>query len=291
LPDLHRQLGATPAHLEKAARAIMTTDTHPKIAWAQGDVGGQRITVAGFAKGAGMIHPNMATMLSVIVTDAALTAEALQQALHRATAQSFNRISVDGDTSTNDTVALLANGLAMPTPLTDLDSGAGGAFVALLTQVSTTLAQAIVRDGEGATKFVTIAVSGLNDDIAAHRVANTIATSLLVKTAIYGGDANWGRILAAAGASGVEFDPNAAFLSISGGSGPETMLSPLPLLAAGAPLSYQEEDATRRFAQPEILIALKLGSGPGQATVWTCDLAMSTSPSTGSIAPERHKLF
>lgn len=273
LPALQQQLGSAPPDLEAAAGAIMTTDTRRKIAWAQADVGGQEVTVTGFAKGAGMIHPNMATMLAVIVTDAAITPAALQKALRLVTDQSFNRISVDGDTSTNDTVAVLANGEAGQTDISSLDTSAGTAFVNLLSEVAISLAQAIVRDGEGSSKFVSIDVSGLSDDTAAHRVANTIATSLLVKTAIYGGDANWGRILAAAGASGVDFDPAAATLTISGGTEAQSMLPPLHLLAAGTPLSYQEEDAAQRFAQPEILIELKLGDGPGRATVWTCDLS------------------
>ena len=185
---------------------------------------------------------------------------------------SFNRISVDGDTSTNDTVAVLANGLAANEPITGAESAGFTAFAGLLAQVCTDLAQAIVRDGEGASKFVTITVSGLESDADAHRVANSIAISPLVKTAIYGGDANWGRILAAAGNSGVTFAPEAAELWINGGSSTD-LLSPLQLVARGGPLPFDEAESSQRFAQPDLSINLHLGTGPGQATVWTCDLS------------------
>jgi glutamate N-acetyltransferase/amino-acid N-acetyltransferase len=282
LPALYRALRADGEGLRAAAEAIMTTDTRPKMAWAQGRVADAVVRVAGMAKGAGMIHPRMATMLAAIVTDAEVTAAALQQALNRAVAHSFNRISVDGDTSTNDTVLVLANGLAGH-PLLDETSGADfEAFVALLTEVCIRLAQAIVRDGEGATKFVTIRVTGLSTDEEAHRVANAIAVSPLVKTAIYGGDANWGRILMAAGNSGVAFAPEAAELWISGGADPQTMLPPLQLVAAGAPLPFAESESAHRFAQPELLIDLRLGAGPGQAIVWTCDLSHAYVTINGS---------
>ncbi len=290
LPTLYQALRADDAGFEAAATAIMTTDTRMKVAWARGQVGGATVTVAGMAKGAGMIHPNMATMLAAVVTDADITAEALQAALKDAADRSFNRISVDGDTSTNDTLVVLANGLAgnpllsrsddprsddshSNDPRSDDFSRPSAEFTALLTQVCTTLAQAIVRDGEGATKFVTIQAAGLASDADAHRVANAIAISPLVKTAVYGGDANWGRILMAAGNSGVGFEPGLAELWVSGGGQAETLLPPLHLVSAGAPLPFDEAESSRRFAQPELLIDLRLGSGPGQATVWTCDLS------------------
>ncbi len=193
-------------------------------------------------------------------------------ALKQVSDHSFNRISVDGDTSTNDTVVVLANGLAGNTPI-EADGPDFETFCDLLAQIAVPLAQAIVRDGEGATKFVTIHVSGLESDEDAHRVANAIATSPLVKTAIYGGDANWGRILAAAGYSGVAFDPMAAELSITGGEQADSMLPRLHLISNGVPLPFSEAESTRRFAQPELLIDLRLGAGPGQAIVWTCDLS------------------
>ncbi len=277
LPDLYRHLQPGTAAFAAASQAIMTTDTRPKTSHASGIVAGERVSVAGMAKGAGMIHPNMATLLAVVVTDAAITVEALQAALRQAVNVSFNRISVDGDTSTNDTVAVLANGLAANELIAGPESAgftAGyTAFSALLTQVCTDLAQAVVRDGEGASKFVAITVSGLETDTEAHRVANSIAISPLVKTAIYGGDANWGRILAAAGNSGVPFAPEAAELWISGGSSAGTLLAPLHLVARGAPLAFDETDSSLRFAQPDLSLDLRLGAGPGQATVWTCDLS------------------
>ena len=281
LPDLYRRLQPGAAAFAAASQAIMTTDTRPKTAFASGIVDGETVSVAGMAKGAGMIHPNMATLLAVVVTDAAITVESLQAALRQAVNVSFNRISVDGDTSTNDTVAVLANGLAANELIAGPESAgftagftAGfAAFTRLLTQVCTDLAQAIVGDGEGASKFVAITVSGLETDTDAHRVANSIAISPLVKTAIYGGDANWGRILAAAGNSGVTFAPEAAELWISGGSSAGTLLPTLQLVGNGAPLAFDEAESSLRFTQPELSIDLRLGTGPGQATVWTCDLS------------------
>jgi glutamate N-acetyltransferase/amino-acid N-acetyltransferase len=238
-----------------AAQAIMTTDTKPKLAARQvGDA-----SLLGMAKGAAMIHPNMATMLAVIVTDAALEPAALHTALRHAVARSFNAISVDGDTSTNDTVLTLANGLAGPVE--------PAAFAAALAEVCTDLAQQIVRDAEGATKFVTVRVSGAASEAEARQVAQTIATSMLVKTAIYGGDPNWGRVLAAAGRSGIELDPARAALWFSGDRGAE-----YPVVAAGAPLAYDEAEAARIFACHDLLIHLDLGAGAAEATVWTSDL-------------------
>ena len=258
--------------LEAAARAIMTTDKVPKLATATIEVGGERVTITGLAKGAGMIEPDMATMLAYLLTDAGIERDLLQAMLKRVVDQSFNRITVDGDTSTNDTVALLANGLAGG-PLLEPGTPDYERFEDALTRVSIALAQAIVRDGEGATKFVTVQVSGLADNAAAHQVANAIATSPLVKTAIYGGDANWGRILAAAGYSGADFQPDAAELWITGGAQADAYLPSLHLVSQGMPLDYDEAAATERFAQPELLIDLKLGDGPGQTVMWTCDLS------------------
>ncbi len=245
-----------------AARAIMTTDTRPKEIAAQVRLPGGVVTIGGMAKGAGMIHPDLATMLALITTDAQLPAGALPGLLKEATALSFNRISIDGDTSTNDTVLLLANG-ASGVAVAGPDRRR---FAAALTDVCVALAQAIVRDGEGARRFVTIRVSGAGDNAAAHRVANAIATSPLVKTAFAGGDPNWGRILAAAGRAGVAFDQRAAALWI-GRDG-----DALQLLASGTPLPFREEDAAGVFADAQFSVHLRLGAGPGEAVVWTCDL-------------------
>ncbi len=272
MPAVFGALQADEAGFAAAARAIMTTDTRPKTASTQVQIGDAAITIAGMSKGSGMIHPNMATMLGVLATDARLTPEAAQLAIQQAADASFNRISVDGDTSTNDTAALLANGAAGG-PLIAPDTPEFDAFARALTDVCIPLAQAIVRDGEGATKFVTIQVSGLADDAAAHQVAQAIATSPLVKTAIYGGDANWGRILAAAGYSGADFEPEAAELWITGGAQADAYLPRVHLLSQGMPLTYDEAAATERFAQPELLIELRLGDGPGRDVMWTCDLS------------------
>ncbi len=247
-----------------AAQAIMTTDTFAKevavrLSFADGDV-----TIGGMAKGAGMIHPNMATMLAVITTDAVVDANLLQSSLKRAADRSFNRISVDGDTSTNDTVLLLANGASGVA--VDEESRAEILYEGLL-HVCRQLAQMIVRDGEGATKFVTIEVRGAQDDNAAHIVANTIATSPLVKTALAGSDANWGRILAAAGRSGIPFDQSNVALTVANPDG-EALL----LVENGTPTDYEEADAAAIFEQAEIHIILDLNGGLGRATMWTCDL-------------------
>jgi len=258
---------------DAAAHAIMTTDTRPKLASRSVQIGDRTVTATGIAKGAGMIHPDMATMLSVIATDAFIAQPLLQQALHAAADRSFNRISVDGDMSTNDTVLVLANGLADNEEIVDAASGAYQAFVAILTDLCTELAQAIVRDGEGATRFVTIQINGAESDAAAHQAANTVATSPLVKTAFFGGDANWGRILAAVGRAGIAVEPARASLFIDGGPAGGARLGELQLVAAGAPLDYSEAAATAIFAQPEIDVRVELGLGAGRATVWTTDLS------------------
>ena len=186
---------------DRAASAILTTDTRPKTASLTVTTASGAFTIAGIAKGAGMIAPNMATMLSAIVTDGVLGADALQAALRAAVDSTFNRVVVDGDMSTNDTVLLLANGASSVSPEI-------GAFTDALRDVCDSLARQVARDGEGATKFVQVEVIGAPNDGAAHQIANTIATSPLVKTALYGGDANWGRIIAAAGRSGVPVEPD-----------------------------------------------------------------------------------
>ncbi|MCO5184193.1 MAG: bifunctional glutamate N-acetyltransferase/amino-acid acetyltransferase ArgJ [Anaerolineae bacterium] len=248
-----------------ASQAIMTTDTHPKSVAVQVALSGGAITIGGMAKGSGMIHPDMATMLGVITTDAAIDPSTLHSYLRRAVAVSFNRISVDGDTSTNDTVLLLANGVSG----IEFDSAEDdAAFLAGLTSVCQQLAHMIVRDGEGATKFVEITVNGTSSDTTAHAIANTIATSPLVKTAFAGSDPNWGRILAAAGRAGVSFDQTACDLWI-GNDG----LTWLQLLASGTPTDYAEDGAAMIFAASDIVVRLSVGCGDGTATVWTCDLS------------------
>jgi len=234
-----------PTNLELLARGIMTTDTIPKIATARvGDA-----CIAGVAKGAGMIHPDMATMLSFIVTDADVAHTELDQALRYAVHRSFNSISVDGDTSTNDMVVVLANGASGVQP----DSGQ---FRDGLLDVCTQLATAIVRDGEGATKFVEINVEGAPTEEAAHTIGRTIARSPLVKTAIYGADPNWGRIVGAIGNSGVALKSDRVDIYISG------------VLISDATL----EQAQQKLREKEIQIRVVLYSGSASARVWTCDL-------------------
>lgn len=278
---MDRLLGGIPQAVEAldpegwlaAAKAIMTTDTRPKLVTRLLRLGDAEARITGIAKGAGMIHPDMATMLSVLVTDAFIAQPLLQEALRLAADKSYNRISIDGDTSTNDTVLLLANGMCGGEEITAAESPEFGAFLAALTAVSAELAQAIVRDGEGATRFVAITVNGAVDDKDAHRAANTVATSPLVKTAFFGGDANWGRILAAVGRSGCRVDPDRAALFIDGGVEGGARLAELQLVEGGTPLDYSEETATAIFAQPEIGVRVELALGPGSATVWTSDLS------------------
>jgi glutamate N-acetyltransferase/amino-acid N-acetyltransferase len=262
LPDAVKQLNHGQGI--QLARAIMTTDTRPKhlaleVALPQGVV-----TIGGVAKGAGMIHPNMATMLAILTTDAAVPAGVLQEALEASVERTFNRISIDGDTSTNDTVLLLANGASHIT----LDNGESLArFARALEFASGELAKMIVRDGEGATKFVEILVSGAIDAAAAHAVAETVATSPLVKTALAGGDPNWGRILAAAGRAGVPLDQSRLSLEVANPG-----QTPLRIVTNGSPTTYRESAAAAIFAQPEINIQLDLGQGLAEDTMWTTDL-------------------
>lgn len=269
IPEVAAKL--RPDGWEEAAEAIMTTDVFPKWASGQADIDGTKVTVTGIGKGAGMIHPNMATMLATLATDVAIAQPLLQEALAEAVSHSFNRISIDGDTSTNDTVLVLANGAAGNTEITS--KGADyDAFVDTLTAASMELAKLIVRNGEGVTKFVTIQVEGAVGDDEAHTVANSIARSPLVKTAFFGHDANWGRILCAVGYSGATVDPTKAHLFIAAGQ-PEAGNPELQLVDAGTPTAYEEADASAIFAESEISVRVSLGLGSGAATVWTCDFS------------------
>ena len=249
-----------------AARAIMTTDTRPKEAAVEIDVGGRAVTIAGMCKGAGMIHPNMATMLAALVTDADVEPHVLQHTLEAAVNLSFNMITVDGDTSTNDTVLLLANGRAANPTISSTTSTTYLAFLDGLIDVTTTLAQEIVRDGEGASKLVTIQVSGAPDFAAAKQVAQSIGTSSLVKTAIYGQDANWGRVICAAGYSGVEIDPTCLSLWM------ENKADSLHLVRDGEPFEIDESRAAALLSGHEVTFRLDLGLGDAEAVLWTCDL-------------------
>ncbi len=251
-----------------AAAAIMTTDTRPKLASVRVECAGGSYTIAGMAKGAGMIAPDMATMLSVVVTDAALELGELQNALSSAAQQSFNRIVVDGDTSTNDTVLLLANGKS-GVHVEDADDLA--AFQEALDALTRYLAQEIVRDGEGVTKFVTLDIVNAATVADAERIGQTIGASLLTKSAFYGSDANWGRIVAAAGRAGTAFDPDRSSLWVAAGESPSE--PGLQIFAGGMPADYQEADAAAIMSAPAMTFKLDCGLGQGNATIWTCDIS------------------
>jgi len=247
-----------------AAEAIMTTDTRSKQVAIKVDLPGGPVAIGGMAKGSGMIHPDMATTLAVITSDADIAPPVLQRLLRSAVDRSFNRISVDGDTSTNDSVLMLSNGASG----VEVEDGAGlTRFREALDEVCLTLAQKIVRDGEGASKFVTLSVVGAQNEAAALQVAKTIATSPLVKTALAGEDPNWGRVLAAAGRAGLELDPSRLGLWISNEGSSE-----LQLVRNGEVAEWEQAAAKKILAETEITMRLDLGQGEGSATVWTCDL-------------------
>jgi glutamate N-acetyltransferase/amino-acid N-acetyltransferase len=261
--------GALGDHWLDAATAIMTTDTRPKMASMHiTKSNGETYQIAGMVKGAGMIAPNMATMLSTMVTDAALTPQDARQMLTSAVNMSYNCISIDGDTSTNDTVFLLANGASRVQLTTPEDCEQ---FQQALNAVSLHLAQAVVRDGEGVTKFITVRVEGAPDHPSARQIANTIANSPLVKTAFYGNDANWGRIAMAAGRAGINFEQEKMALWITAGE--DFRIKQLQLVSDGMPLDYGEAAATAIIKEPSACIILDCGAGDGTATVWTCDLS------------------
>ncbi len=246
-----------------AAAAIMTTDTFPKGASTTCMIGDVPVTLSGIAKGAGMIAPDMATMLGFIATDAALPAPALTQLLRTATERSFNAITVDSDTSTNDSVFLVATGAAGNQAPTSADDPILDEFVAALDRVMQDLACQIVRDGEGANKFITIDVVGASDDTAARKIALSIANSPLVKTAIAGEDANWGRIVMAVGKAGLGVDQSRVGIAIGG----------ITVAADGMRVEgYDETPVAAHMAGQDVAIAVQIGDGAGTSRVWTCDL-------------------
>jgi glutamate N-acetyltransferase/amino-acid N-acetyltransferase len=241
-----------------AAQAIMTTDPFPKEAAARLSIGERDATIGGMAKGSGMIEPNMATMLGFITTDAAVPAPLLQRALKAAADETFNAITVDGECSTNDCVMILANGASGAA----VDDSTFDSFVFALKAVCLQLALGIVRGGEGATKLVTVSVTGAADADEARRAAKAIANSPLVKTAIHGGDPNWGRLVAVAGRAGVEFNLERARVTIG----------PIVLFDEGRPHDEAAPEAASYLRNDEIAVAVDLGAGSATSTVWTCDL-------------------
>ena len=266
-PGLAETLEFSPRAFDGLTRAIMTTDTRPKRTAASCRIGAHTARVAGCAKGAGMIHPNMATMLSFVVTDAAVAPSVLDRALREVVARTFNCITVDGDSSTNDTLLVLASGASGARNITKASGADYANFVGALEQVCKTLAIGIVEDGEGATHIVEIEVRGAPSERAATKVAQTIALSSLVKTALAGADPNWGRILAAAGRAGVPFNPDQAEISLGG----MKMYGPPKGKSYSIALPLDEGAAHERLLEKNISIVVDLHHGRGIARVWTCD--------------------
>ncbi|MHB1458549.1 MAG: bifunctional glutamate N-acetyltransferase/amino-acid acetyltransferase ArgJ [Armatimonadota bacterium] len=247
---------------EDAARAIMTTDTFPKEAAAEVVIGGKPVRIGGICKGAGMICPNMATMLAFITTDAAIAPHVLQKCLTQAVNKSFNCVTIDGDSSTNDMALILANGAA-GNPMLSADSPDLAVFQDALDAIGISLAKQIARDGEGATKMIEITVAGTETSADAAQIAKTIANSPLFKTMMFGNDPNWGRVLAAAGRAGVDFDPSVVNLRFGD----------IDLVRAGEPVDFPQNEAHALLKNPEVKVRIEVGAGPGEATVWTCDFS------------------
>ncbi len=260
IPGLAIARATEPNAFEEVARAIMTTDTRPKWASAACRIGGKQVRLLGCAKGSGMIHPNMATTLSYVVTDAAISPGLLSRALRAAVGPTFNSITVDGDMSTNDTLAVMANGESGARRITS-EGRDCKAFVAALREVCGSLALAIVEDGEGAERVIEIEVCGAASDRAADQIARTIANSSLVKTAFAGADPNWGRILAAAGRAGVKFDPDRVDVWLAG----------IPVCRRGREHAFDERAAHEKMLEKHVNVVVDLHSGKHSATMWTCD--------------------
>ncbi|HIV25498.1 MAG TPA: bifunctional glutamate N-acetyltransferase/amino-acid acetyltransferase ArgJ [Candidatus Scatomonas pullistercoris] len=250
----------------EAAQAIMTTDTKQKEAAVTMEIGGKTVTIGGMCKGSGMIHPNMCTMLSFLTTDADITKEMLQEALSDVVKDTYNMISVDGDTSTNDTVLLLANGLA-GNPVINKKDGDYERFLEALREVNTVLAKKIAGDGEGATALFEVKIQGAQTREQAVTLSKSVITSNLTKAAIFGHDANWGRILCAMGYSGAKFDPEKVDLFF------ESEKGKIQIIENGVALDYSEEEATEILSAPEVTAIADLKMGKETATAWGCDLS------------------
>ncbi|MBS5933203.1 MAG: bifunctional glutamate N-acetyltransferase/amino-acid acetyltransferase ArgJ [Clostridiales bacterium] len=248
-----------------AAEAIMTTDTCKKELAVQFEIDGKTVTVGGMSKGSGMIHPNMGTMLAFLTSDVAISKELLQEALYEDVQSTYNMISIDGDTSTNDSCFLLANGLAGNTEITTKDDSYYR-FVEVLNVVNTTLAKQMAGDGEGATKLLEVKVVNAVSKTEAVNLSKSVATSSLVKTAVYGNDANWGRILCALGYAGVDFNPEKVDLYI------ESVDGKIKLAEDGIEADYSEEYATKILSGKEVCVIIDMKMGEAMATAWGCDL-------------------
>lgn len=261
-----KQIGESRQAAAEAAEAICTTDTFAKEVAVEMNIGGRAVRIGGMAKGSGMIHPNMATMLSFITTDANIAKDDLQQLLGTSIIDSYNMISVDGDTSTNDTVLVLANGQSGISPLVR-GTKEWEVFEEAFLYVHTALAKLIVRDGEGAGKFIEVNVKGAKDKPTAQTLARSVITSNLVKTAFFGSDANWGRILCAMGYSGANFDPSAVDLFFHSDKGR------IQVVAKGVPIAFDEGIAKTILLEKEVSVLALLSDGEGEGTAWGCDLS------------------
>lgn len=248
-----------------AAQAIMTTDTMPKEVAVSFEIGGKEVTVGGMCKGSGMIHPNMCTMLSFITTDLDISKELLQEALAEVVKDTYNMVSVDGDTSTNDTVLLLANGLAGNVKITEKNEDYN-LFLEALLEVNTVLAKKIAGDGEGATALFEVKIIGARTKEDAVTLSKSVVTSSLTKAAIYGHDANWGRILCAMGYAGVQFDPEKVDLFFESAAGK------IQIIENGVAVDYSEDEATKILSEPEVTAIADVKMGEAKATAWGCDL-------------------
>ena len=264
VPHIVLNRSAEPGAFEEFARAIMTTDTRPKWATAKCRVGGKQVRLLGCAKGSGMIEPNMATMLAFVATDAAISTALLDRALRACVNRTFNSITVDGDTSTNDTVAVLANGHSGAREIRGASGEDYKSFTAALESVCTSLALSIIDDGEGAQRTIEIEVRGASSEKAARQIAKTVANSPLVKTAFAGADPNWGRILAAAGRSGVKFDANRVNISIAG----------MTVCRRGREHPFDERAVHQKMLAKHVPVRIDLYAGSAAARVWTCDFTI-----------------
>lgn len=265
MPALYASVEAGAAGSDAAAHAIMTTDTVKKEAAVETEVGGKTVRMGGIAKGSGMIHPNMGTMLCFLTTDCAISPEMIKTALLETVNVSFNRISVDGDTSTNDTCCVMANGLA-GNPVITQKGPDYDAFLAALQALCMEMARKMASDGEGARHLITCTVTGAADEAQAETIAKSVISSSLTKAAIFGADANWGRVLCAMGYSGADFDPDkvdVSFVSDAGG---------IQVCAKGRGLDFDEELAKKILTEHDVTIAVTMGEGDGQCTCWGCDL-------------------
>jgi glutamate N-acetyltransferase/amino-acid N-acetyltransferase len=260
------KLGNSQEDSDIAANAILTTDTIQKTIAVEVEIGGKSVKIGGMAKGSGMIHPNMATMLSFVTTDAKIEPALLDKLLKETTVDTYNMISVDGDTSTNDMVTVIANGMAGNQPLQESNSDYE-IFKEAFIYVHKTLAKKIIRDGEGASKFVEVEVRGTKTKGDARKLAKSVITSSLVKTALFGEDANWGRVLCALGYSGADFDPLKVSLVFSSQAGMITLLND------GAPIAFDEDEAKRVLSETDIHIAVEMEEGDEKAVAWGCDLS------------------